>query len=207
MSAPMKHCPGYGSQGPHELPATPEHFSRNAPAKDGLYSMCRKDAYAYQGDWNRRRKAIAKAQAMEPGSAQLQALSAAQAMPPIPKRKPVIDTAKRDTIAVLAVAAAATPDAERELVTQVARDAGYSEEVAAQLGAVLPALVTPKGWTTEQVGDTSYPVPTDPDQVGTPKGQLALDTVNRAILAERRRKDAERKRAERAAKKQAQPSA
>lgn len=232
MATPLKHCPGYGAQGPHELPATPEWFSRNAPAKDGLYSMCRKDAYAYQGDWGRRRRAIAKADALEPGVERDQALDAAYTMPPIPKRKAVIDTvavtkpepraAQREVVRtglinILAGTHTAN-DVLAELATPGDPGGGTADDWAEEHRNPNPTrglhfgLVGPgtsagtscplcNGWVDEQVGDTTYLMPGNPKVVGTPEGQRALEVVNQAIVAERRRRDAERKRAERAAKK------
>lgn len=58
------------------------------------------------------------------------------------------------------------------------------------------------GYTAETIGGKVYALPTDPAIVKTPAGQAALAACNEAKLAERRKRDADQKRAERAAKKQ-----
>ena len=56
-------------------------------------------------------------------------------------------------------------------------------------------------YTAEQIGDVWYALPTGNGAVNSPEGQAALEAVNEARANERRRRDAERKRNERAAAK------
>ena len=82
----------------------------------------------------------------------------------------------------------ATLDEQRVAVAQEAR----------QLAG--PNAVLRKGWTAEVVGGTTYAMPSTED-VGTPEGQAALELLNRARDDERKRRNAEARRAQRAAAK------
>jgi hypothetical protein len=79
-----------------------------------------------------------------------------------------------------------------------ATDADSIEPMAASL---------PHGWAYEKVDGINYSLPTDPAVIATEQGQEALDAINEARATYRRKRDAERKRAERAAVKAAQASA
>lgn len=82
-----------------------------------------------------------------------------------------------------------------------AQEARYADELAERLaGALQP------GWTTEVVAGVVYALP-DGESVSTPEGQAALELVNKARVAERRRRATEAKRAQRARAKEATPSA
>ena len=207
MTTPAsKTCPGYGADGPHDLPATTEYFQRNAPAKDGLFYQCKAHANAYQSDWSAKRRAIAKADALEPGVERDQALDAAYALPPVSKRKAAVDMAPAPKPKPAQAAAApkapqgtaANPDNVRALrhpngtpvFTATAAQVAAREEAE----ALAAAQAAKPGWGISRVAGLAYAIPTATATVGTPEGQAALAAVAQA----KRAADAQRKRDERA---------
>lgn len=205
VTAPaMKTCPGYGSEGAHDLPATTEFFQRNAPAKDGLFYQCKAHANAYQADWSAKRRAIAKADAMDPGVERDKALDAAYALPPVSKRKAAVDMVipPHNPPAKPTRAAAATP-APTAKPAAAAKEAPLRTYAATGLAANTPRdkYVQEQGgkpgWGISTVSGAEYPVPTDKATVATPDGQAALE----AVAAARRAANTASKRAQRAAAK------
>lgn len=201
-STATKRCPGFAGIGQpaHDLPADLGNFNSNKGSKDGLSSRCRTCGNAYGKAWAARARAIAKADAIDPG------LEGGIV------RDRALDEARRP-IETYAASNGATP-APQQLTHPDGSPVftGRADQVAEREAAAPPALEVAQGlarpgWTVEAVGGNVYDVPTSSEAVATPEGQQALETVNAAIAAERRRRDAERKRNERAAKKQAAATA
>lgn len=197
-STATKRCPGFIGIGQpaHELPADLEHFNSNKGGKDGLSSRCRVCGNAYGKAWAARARAIAKADAIDPGREGGIV------------RDRALDEARRP------IETYATSNGHQQLTHPDGSPVftGRADQVAEREAAAPPALEVAKGlarpgWTVEAVGGNVYDVPTEPETVQTPEGQQALEAVNAATVAERRRRDAERKRTERAAKKQAAATA
>lgn len=225
-----KRCPGFEGieQAPHDLPADLKNFNSNRGSKDGLSTRCRICGNAYGKAWAARKRAIERAEALPlpekgeaPGmAAQLRAerdlaierASAAVAeyakgstAPEVPEK---LAKGRAKVAAGLAGILAGTTTSDEVVASLRAEQhlthpdgtevfTGRADQVAERDAA----RQAPQGWTTEVVGGTTYAVPTAPEQVATEEGQQALSAVNAAIAAERRRRDAERKRGERAAAK------
>lgn len=213
MTAPAsKRCPGYApiGQEPHELPATTEHFHKAKGTPDGLYQSCKRCANAYQRDWQAAkkagkpfgRKAATAPEAMpkrtyaviEGGLAPVSEAEAEAAVmeagrlqgeygeeQPEPTPEPTLPPA---TLRV------SDPPASPQYADELAREVARSKSRGKY-----------KHYTLEQVGGLLYALPTGNGAVDSEEGQAALQLVNGARAAERRRRDAERKRAERAAAK------
>lgn len=194
-----KRCPGIASLelAAHELAGTLENFSANKSLPDGLAVRCRVHDQLYGKAWNAAKKAGAKfsgkAGAPVPQAA-LEALGYSSGMPQQqvvhPDGSPVFMATAEQRAEREAVAPATVH------VSPLRGTPQYASELAmrADRGRA-------KGYSTEQVGSLIYALPEDAGVLGTPEGQAALELVNEARKAERRRADAERKRNERAAKR------
>lgn len=183
QTTPTKHCPGVLSLGleAHDLPATGENFSTNKSMKDGYALRCRRCDGAYGKAWTAAKKAGTKFSArLEPAEV------AAKPERTGPRVRKVAEIVQ----AVAKAEPAPEPIDPPQHLSQRGRDAWYAKRGRRP------------GWTTEQVGDTSYPLPLD-EAVGTPEGQAALEALNRARDDHRRKLDAARKREQRARAKAA----
>lgn len=198
-TATTKRCPGFEptGQAPHELPADLENFNANAGSKDGLSTRCRVCGNLYGKAWAQRQRAVAKADALEPGIERDLALDAAYAILPS-KRAPQLTSKGREALvnagadpAAVAAATSAEDVAEVHDAYQAGLVANTPRERFVAEQAQQP------GWTTTTVAGAAYAIPQDPEAVATPEGQEALEVVGAA----KRKVGADRKRAERAAKK------
>lgn len=221
MATTTKRCPGFEGidQPAHDLPADVANFNSNAGSKDGLSTRCRACGNAYGKAWAARDRAIKAADAVDTnfGGGVI--------------RDRALDEARNATVAqyakgfkpVLALAATAELGSGPDWAGEHELTAGLHHGLAgpgtsaytscptciAARAVTAPAKPRPseqamaeaRGWTIEVVAGVEYRVPTDTDTVATPEGQAALEAVNEAQAAERRRRDAERKRNERAAAK------
>lgn len=188
MTAPtetLKHCPGVESLAlpAHDLPPTGENFSANKSLRDGLAVRCRRCDGAYGKAWLAAKKEGRKFSArleplQEPATG-----GPAPATPPEPAGFPV-SAARGLRAAAGALAGRPTPTMYHDQLA-----------VRAERGRA-------PGYTAETVGGVIYALP-DGATASTPDGQAALQVVNEARSTERKRRDAERKRTERAAKKAA----
>jgi hypothetical protein len=162
---------------------TPPHvaalaeFNRYSASKDGYDKVCRVCWSLYE----KTRRARKAAEAGEPAPA---------AMPARSYR------VKPDGTGLEAVAPEPPPS------TVVARGIKQPPKYADQL-AHRAARGKAPGYTTETIGGIIYALPEAPEAVGSPEGQVALQACNDARATERRRRDAERKREQRAAAKAA----
>jgi hypothetical protein len=192
-----KRCPGFapGGQPPHELAATRENFASNAANRGGLATRCKSCGGAYGKAWSEAKKRGEKFSVR----ANVPLVVALAGEPEDP-----ITAANLDALEALTQpeAPAITPGQLATLHVKVPSTPQYADELAMRTGrGKVP------GYTIEQVGGLIYALPTSSAAVASEEGQAALELINSARATERRKRDADRKRAERAAKKQATATA
>jgi hypothetical protein len=186
--ATTKHCPGFSPttpqapgayrQEPHEVPADLEHYTSNKGSKDGLSTRCKPCGNAYGKAW-----AAAKRKGEAFSTRQLKAETQTA-----PERAAAVAELQMER------AAAAPPPTLA--VAGVAAPTVYHDELA-----VRAARGKAAGYVTEEVNGIVFALPSGNGAVNSEEGQAALEALNNARATERRRRDAERKRAERAAAK------
>lgn len=183
QNAPTKRCPGFAPGGiePHELAATSENFVSNAGnKKDGLATRCRTCGNLYSKAWSAAKKAGTTFSARRPHPLSLRH----------PGGEPVF------TASAAQVAERETPPA-----TLVVSPGKGTPQYADELAMRADRSKAP-GYDTTTVGALIYAVPTSAAAVASEEGQAALERLNAAKAADRRKRDADRKRAERAAAKE-----
>lgn len=180
MAPTTKRCPGVESLGlpAHEATATLEFFASNAANADHLATRCKVCGAAYGKAWSAAKKA---------GTTFSSKGTPGQAMP-----ARVYDITPEGKLEPRK--AEPTPIRRND---SLAGGLTYADKLAERA-----ALRKARGYTTEVVGGVIYALPGD-SVVGTPEGQAALEALNRARDAERRRRNTEAKRAQRARAKAA----
>ena len=200
MSSTTKRCPGFGPDGiaPHELAATLEFFNSNRGSKDGLSTRCRDCGNRYSRAWSAAKKAGERFSVR--AHVPLVVVLAEPARPP--QLEALEDAMIDEAIATSEAAAERIRAEERPATLHVVGSSKPSPQYANEL-AVRAGRKRAKGYTTEVVGGLIYALPESPAAIASEEGQAALELVNEARAADRRRRDAERKRASRAAAKAA----
>lgn len=178
MATTTKRCPGFEGidQPAHDLPADVANFNSNAGSKDGLSTRCRVCGNAYGKAWAARDRTAKKGR--DVSDMPVGVFAPGKAMAPGGAALAALDTLDAGGTA----------------------DEALTEAIATGLEGLLAKYRGEPGWSVEVVAGVEYPLP-DGKEAGTPDGQAALAAVNAAQAAERRRRDAERKRNERAAAK------
>lgn len=199
---PTKRCPGFapGGQPAHELPATAEHFGSNAGNRDGLSSRCRACSSAYSTAWAAAKKKGEQFSVKAPG------LRDGHGRPVAAETAEDWATEHRATGGAHYGITGPGSSSRTECPlcqppAQLVVSEGQPTATYADPLAVKAHRGKAKGYSAELVDGVWYALP-DGSAAGTAEGQLALEAVNLARAAARRKADAERKRRERAAAKE-----
>lgn len=189
MTTATKTCPGFAPEGiaPHTEPADLEHFNSNRGGKDGLSTRCRDCGNRYGKAWAAAKKRGEKFS--------VKPTVAVADDTPVPDPDPVAEREAMEREAIDEPRVGDPPKATVAVVSPLRPTPKYHDDLAlrAHRGKA-------EGYQAELVGDTYFALPVN-GTINTPEGQAALDAVNEARTVERRRRDAERKREQRAAAK------
>lgn len=196
-----RQCPGFAPDGiaPHRLPADLQNFNSNKGAKNGLSTRCRVCGNLYGKAWAAAKKAGQPFSVKDQGGVY---------PTPAPDETPLVADAQGFLKTPYELKEAGQPSAsaaarERRAAKMAEVDALYeaSQTVSpireSELNPQRPTALV-EGWQEEIIDGVAYTLPTDPAVLGSPEGQAALEKVNEARARARRKRDAERKRTERA---------
>jgi hypothetical protein len=184
MTTATKRCPGFAPDGtlPHEVPADLEHFNSNKGSKDGLATRCKPCGNKYGKAWTAAKKA-GEQFSVKANVPLVVALAGEPEAMPTRSYATTEDGAAIDPATLSVAAVKAGPEYHDDLAVRAAR--GRAE-----------------GYTTEEIDGVIYALPIN-GSAETPEGQAALEAINAATVAARRKRDRDRKREQRAAAKAA----